>query len=1122
LSIPAAAFEQAQVIRDSPLMISQTNNISSCAMKRKKNSMSPKPPSHPTITADSLDKFTTTKDGDRYEFEFSNNNANLNVSMDFDATNNDTFNPTTTLIDDPGRQMRTVRNVPSEDHRLHTISSSSDDKPTILLAPSNSDDNFRQTGKQSMKPLHCENWSIDEDDKLRRDRPARSYTISGGSEKENKDLSVNMFSVMDPESGESNDSGSIGQLGWHQPLFEKDKMPPTSSASVLSCFIDRKKLSPRRVVVRPQLQPLREWQDRSDYSPKRNQTEEVDSTQLQVLDSPKRTKNISISCESPPSKGAHNMGHTFYDHPRPAPQCNRPSRNQSKVPTFTPKKNFSPRGSSIFGNAAFRLKKKPGFQSPRFLPPHSTLASAPEDDFFPPSPTVGLDLDERIDDSKVQRRPSSPPSRMFSGGSFEADMLSSPPRRSPGGGLTLFGSPSGNKKKGEGRNLFDQIAGSPPLSIYRNTEDKFAGSVRINPFSPKENYGGMVLSPVPTPTSRTTKKTHRRSQVAPQTLSKAPAPFMFGSFDSSSSNYSGGNNNRMTNKKVKNSKKFLPPFDMPKASAGKLLSIKKTPYPTSDEESMIDAAGAIESKFPTVAEHQMPSPSAPSPGSACSVETMLHDEESFEGSPDAMRHSNGGVHESHLRTSKKSSRINSDDNTEISPTDTANFPYSAPQTQQPEIINFYNTVSSGIHASATTHNSPLSAVPPTPFKKSRLNIGGDHSVTSSCSVLTSQCDPMSSSNNSSNSYGGIRRRNNYSRVENRNGFGPTSQIDYYNSCPSAIDPMDNRHHQYYHHHCAPAPKSRFAEDFEEIGKLGTGSFGMVYKCLSKLDGCMYAVKVARREAKGVADRDRMLKEVYALAALSDRAESAAFHIVRYHQAWMEDDRLYIQTELCTSTLQEEKSTQFDEQRCFKLLREILLALELLHKNDMVHLDIKPENIFYKNNQWKLGDFGLVSKITSHNDVEEGDSRYMSMELLSGDHSDLTKSDVFSLGASLYEVCLGRPLPANGDEWQRIRAGILYPMPHISQDLRKLIIEMMNPEASQRPTAKHLLQRRQLMSEEQQQLLTERNKAEKANMALAAHQKQTFERFKIEKPSRRKMVRSSTWDVGMCGRPFDFK
>ena len=55
--------------------------------------------------------------------------------------------------------------------------------------------------------------------------------------------------------------------------------------------------------------------------------------------------------------------------------------------------------------------------------------------------------------------------------------------------------------------------------------------------------------------------------------------------------------------------------------------------------------------------------------------------------------------------------------------------------------------------------------------------------------------------------------------------------------------------------------SRFALDFDVIGQLGTGSFGTVFKCLSRLDGCMYAVKATKRKAKGVADRDRMLKEV---------------------------------------------------------------------------------------------------------------------------------------------------------------------------------------------------------------------------------------------------------------------
>jgi len=54
--------------------------------------------------------------------------------------------------------------------------------------------------------------------------------------------------------------------------------------------------------------------------------------------------------------------------------------------------------------------------------------------------------------------------------------------------------------------------------------------------------------------------------------------------------------------------------------------------------------------------------------------------------------------------------------------------------------------------------------------------------------------------------------------------------------------------------------SRFRSDFEVIGELGKGSFGAVYRVLSKLDGCTYAVKTALRKVKGNADRDRMLKE----------------------------------------------------------------------------------------------------------------------------------------------------------------------------------------------------------------------------------------------------------------------
>jgi serine/threonine protein kinase len=156
---------------------------------------------------------------------------------------------------------------------------------------------------------------------------------------------------------------------------------------------------------------------------------------------------------------------------------------------------------------------------------------------------------------------------------------------------------------------------------------------------------------------------------------------------------------------------------------------------------------------------------------------------------------------------------------------------------------------------------------------------------------------------------------------------------------------------------------------------------------------LYAIKAAKREARGTNDRDRMLQEVFALSSLSDKACVNSMHIVRYHQAWMEGNRLYIQTELCDGTLLDQMrqgGEVIDEQGRYKLLREILLALKLVHESGMIHLDIKPENIFRKSGMYKLGDFGLVSKIENHDDVEEGDSRYMSLELLRGELDDLTK------------------------------------------------------------------------------------------------------------------------------------
>lgn len=171
-------------------------------------------------------------------------------------------------------------------------------------------------------------------------------------------------------------------------------------------------------------------------------------------------------------------------------------------------------------------------------------------------------------------------------------------------------------------------------------------------------------------------------------------------------------------------------------------------------------------------------------------------------------------------------------------------------------------------------------------------------------------------------------------------------------------------------------QGRFETDFEIVGlPIGSGSFGTVYKCRNNWDRQCYAVKKIAPHGRGQTGRDRMLKEVRALAALCSRDDPAVFyHIVRYCQAWLQEGHLYIQMELCTSTLQAEleglssvvsaydmeleipaaQRKPMSLERRYKLLRSMLLALEFIHKNNMCHLDIKPDNIFIKNDRFKLG------------------------------------------------------------------------------------------------------------------------------------------------------------------------
>ena len=201
--------------------------------------------------------------------------------------------------------------------------------------------------------------------------------------------------------------------------------------------------------------------------------------------------------------------------------------------------------------------------------------------------------------------------------------------------------------------------------------------------------------------------------------------------------------------------------------------------------------------------------------------------------------------------------------------------------------------------------------------------------------------------------------------------------------------------------------------YEIVGQIGTGGMADVYKAIDGKLNRYVAIKILKAEFR----EDQMFankfqSEAQAAAALSHP------NVVNVYDVGEDRGLQYIVMELVEGiTLKEyiQKKGRLTPKEVISITVQVCSGIEMAHNHNIVHRDIKPQNIMIsREGKVKVTDFG-IAKATSSNTISTnamGSVHYTSPEQARGGFSD-AKSDIYSLGIAMYEMITGE-LPFDGD------------------------------------------------------------------------------------------------------------
>ncbi len=201
-----------------------------------------------------------------------------------------------------------------------------------------------------------------------------------------------------------------------------------------------------------------------------------------------------------------------------------------------------------------------------------------------------------------------------------------------------------------------------------------------------------------------------------------------------------------------------------------------------------------------------------------------------------------------------------------------------------------------------------------------------------------------------------------------------------------------------------ATAERVLGDYELLERVG-GNMGVVYRARQRSLPREVAVKLLLRAGAG--DRARFRAEAEAMARLRHP------HVVRILEVSRGDEPPYFTMDWCPGGTLAARVAEFVRQpaRAAAVVEQVADAVHHAHRRGLLHRDLKPANVLLDADGRPLvADFGLAVPLDATDGRAAGTPAYMAPEQLAGEFTVAT--DVFGLGAILYELLTGRP-PAAG-------------------------------------------------------------------------------------------------------------